>query len=109
MPHIRARGTTVDDVKTLSRITSTEISELCKCSVSDLSWEVTQTQFIVDGAPDGGYPIVEFLWFDRGQEVKNKIARILDEALKQRGYSGDRAIIFSEVDQTNYFECGNHF
>ena len=109
MPHIRVRGTSKEDVAALSRMSTKDISDLCQCGVLDITWEISQTQFIVDGRADSGYPFVEFVWFDRGQETKNQIATVLDEALKQRGYSGDRAIIFTAVDQTNYFECGNHF
>ncbi len=109
MPHLRVRGAKAEDVAALSRMTTDKISQACKCSDEDITWELCSTQFFVDGNVSSGYPIVECVWFDRGQDAKQAVASAVDNALQQRGYSGDRAVIFSPIDTTNYYECGTHF
>jgi len=109
MPHLRVRGASAEDVAALSRMTTNDLTQAFNCQAEDITWELCSTQFFVDGRVSSGYPVIECVWFDRGLETKQTVARALDNALQQRGYSGDRAVIFNPIDNTNYFECGQHF
>ncbi len=50
------------------------------------------------------------LWFDRGQETQNKVAKAITEQV--RGIVGediDVAVIFSALSPKGYYDNGEHY
>lgn len=49
-------------------------------------------------------------WFDRGQEIKDKIAKIITEEIKQHHPTKDFiTVIFKNLEPNDYFENGIHY
>ncbi|WP_423825384.1 DUF1904 family protein, partial [Salmonella enterica] len=55
-------------------------------------------------------PFVEVLWFDRGQETQDKVAKVITQQV--RGVVGediDVAVIFSALLPNAYYDNGEHY
>ncbi len=61
-----------------------------------------------NGQCSNGYPIVQINWFDRGLEVKDKIAEVIFQTLKEKGYS-DSELFFINLEKQSYYENGERF
>jgi hypothetical protein len=53
---------------------------------------------------------VEVLWFDRGQEVKDKVAVVITEQIRSAlGKELDVAVIFIALEPASYYDNGSHY
>lgn len=55
-----------------------------------------------------GAPLIQVNWFDRGQTVQDAAAQAIDHAVRSTGYE-QIEIFFVVLDETKYYENGNHF
>jgi hypothetical protein len=69
---------------------------------------VVQSTFIKDGEVVEGNPVIEISWFDRGQEIQDKTAKIITKYIQLIGYT-NVDIIFITLDENKYYENGVHF
>lgn len=109
MPHLRVRGLKIE---TLNKVSTNLIDGLTAIIECDRSWftlEYIETTFIKDGVIANGYPFVEFLWFDRGQEVKDKVSKFITSLLEKEGNYTAITIIFTNLEGKDYYENGEHF
>ncbi|MDG2739264.1 DUF1904 family protein, partial [Vibrio parahaemolyticus] len=63
-----------------------------------------------EGEVSAAYPFVEVLWFDRGQEVQDEVAKLITQQV--RGIAGadiDVAVIFSALSPKAYYDNGEHY
>ncbi len=109
MPHIRFRGITEEHSAVLSQRLSEGLSDRVGVPVDHFTYEHVATRFYFDGQEGGAYPFVEVFWFDRGQSVKDEVAKFITETILHIGYKGDVAVVFMPLEPANYFENGQHF
>lgn len=111
MPHLRFRAVEFDTVKALSTALVDDLQPLMDCPREDFTLEHISTTFIFDGEVSDAYPFVEVLWFDRGQEVQDKVARKITEALRValEEPEQDVAVIFTALTASGYYDNGEHY
>lgn len=108
MPQLIVRGIEAEKVCSISKALVDELEELLQCPRSYFTIECLNTAFIRDGAICDGYPFVEIAWFDRGQEIQDKAARIVTRYIQETGYE-NVDVIFRTLEKNKYYENGEHF
>lgn len=108
MPMLRFKGIKVDNVCKVSKELIDELQELIQCPRDYFSLEVIQSVYIKDGEIVEGAPVVEVSWFDRGQEVQDKAAKIITKYINSVGYQ-EVDVIFFLLEESRYYENGEHF
>lgn len=110
MPHFRFRAVEPQTVKFLSKTLIDELEDLMKSPRADFTFEYIHTDFYHEGAANSAYPFVEVLWFDRGQNVKDKVAEIVTKRIKDDvGLEVDVAVIFTALKPDNYYDNAEHY
>jgi phenylpyruvate tautomerase PptA (4-oxalocrotonate tautomerase family) len=109
MPHIRIRAIPETAVQKLSLELPHELSKLLQTPFDNFTVEKITTQFYKDGDRTEGDPMIEVLWFDRGQEMKNKCAQKITELVRKQIQSEYIAVVFTAIPKDSYFENGEHF
>lgn len=108
MPQLRFRAMDTNLVCNVSKEMIDELQDLLQCPRDYFSLELMGSTFIKDGEIVQGSPVVEVLWFDRGQEIQDKAAVIISKYMQSVGYSSID-VIFLELDKNRYYENGVHF
>lgn len=108
MPMLKFKGMEVTKIGKISKDLIDELQELIKCPREYFSIAVDQSVYIKDGEIVEGEPVVEMSWFDRGQEVQDKVAKIVTKYVNLMGYT-DVDVIFVIFDKSRYYENGDHF
>ncbi|OAN18757.1 hypothetical protein A3K86_07810 [Photobacterium jeanii] len=111
MPHLRLRALDAHAVQSISKEIVDELQPLMDCPREDFTIEHISSTFMFDGAVSKAYPFVEVLWFDRGQEVKDEVAKKLT-ALVRKAVNNDEqdvAVIFSALTPASYYDNGEHY
>lgn len=70
--------------------------------------EHVDSMFIMDGKVAAEYPIINVYWFDRGQVIEEKVAKIITRHVQAAGYK-DVDVIFTILEKSRYYENGEHF
>lgn len=108
MPALRFRAIDMNKALTISKSMIDDLQELIQCPREYFSIEVVQSSFIMDEKVVEGLPVVEVLWFDRGQEVQDKAAIIITKYINILGYK-NVDVIFQALEKNRYYENGEHF
>ncbi|MBD5771149.1 DUF1904 family protein [Marinomonas colpomeniae] len=110
MPHIRVRGLSFDELETVSDILIENLAEVTDTPNSHFTLEYQSTTYLAVGGASPAYPFFEVLWFDRGDDIKKKVALIFEELFRPLVDSGqDIAVLFHDHQGKNYYENGEHF
>jgi hypothetical protein len=109
MPHLRFRALKSQQVQELSASLPGELAPILNTSIDNFTIESVQTQFYKDGKTSEGYPLVEVLWFARGQEVQDACAKVINRRIQELCPGTDVAITFVVLPQNAYYENGAHF
>lgn len=111
MPHLRFRALESSQVASLSLSLMKPLALLIPCPPDDITFESIASQFFYEGQPSVAYPFVEILWFDRGQEIQDKVAQLVTDAIRQLldDPNKDVAIIFTLLKAEQYYDNGSHY
>ncbi|TOF06759.1 pseudouridine synthase [Vibrio parahaemolyticus] len=110
MPHLRFRAVEPQAVQALSKPLTDELQPLMNSPREDFTFEYIYTTFFSEGEVSPAYPFIEVLWFDRGQETQDKVAKVITQQV--RGVVGediDVAVIFSALSPNAYYDNGEHY
>lgn len=108
MPQVKIKGIEGKEVFIISKELIDELQELLQCPRNYFSIECINSTFIMDGNYVSTYPIIEVAWFDRGQELQDKVAKIITKYIQSLGYK-DVDVIFTLLEEKRYYENGEHF
>lgn len=108
MPMLKFKAIEAEDVITISKKLIDELQELIQCPRDYFSLSVDRSVYIKDGEFVKGDPVVEVSWFDRGQEVQDKVAKIITKYVNSVEYP-NVDVIFFVLDESKYYENGEHF
>jgi len=108
MPHIRVRGMYEEDVRSLAPTFVDQIEKLVECPRDHISIEVVPTIWITEAGACEAYPFVEMHWFDRGQEVQDKVASALTDTVLEMGFE-EVAVVFYALQENKYYDNGQHY
>jgi len=108
MPILTMRAMECNKICSISKNLIDELEELLKCPRDYFNIEVVNSTYIKEGEIVKGYPIVDISWFDRGQELQDRVAEIVTKYIHSCGYT-DVDIIFHVLSENSYYENGKHF
>lgn len=108
MPQIKARNIKPESLCNISKNLIDELQCLLDCPRDYFTIEVIHSTFIDDGKITNGDPYVEISWFDRGQEIQDKVAKIITSHLQKEGYK-NVDVFFTLFEKNCYYENGEHF
>lgn len=108
MPVLKLKAIDGKKALTMSKEMIDELQELIQCPRDYFTIEVVQSEFIMDGKFVGGPQTVDVLWFDRGQDVQDKAAKIITKHINTIGYK-NVDVVFHPLEHSKYYENGEHF
>ncbi|WP_305857942.1 DUF1904 domain-containing protein [Balneatrix alpica] len=108
MPQLRLHGIELDKALAGSTELVDQLTAEVQCPRDYFTMEVVQGTFIQDGQVSAGYPFVEVLWFDRGQQVQDITAKVLTKWVQGMGYP-NVDVFFIALQKSAYYENGEHF
>ena len=82
MPQIKIRGINENDICKISEKMINDLVEAVKCPRDYFEIECIKSVAIRDGKIADVYPFVEVVWFDRGKEVQDIVARIITDSIR---------------------------
>lgn len=110
MPHVRVRGLPLEDLESVSDKLIETLAELTDTPNSHFTLEYQAITYLVVGGASPAYPFIEILWFDRGDEVKAKVAQAIDDLVRPLISAGqDITTLFHDLKGKDYFENAEHF
>lgn len=107
MPMIKITGISQDEVIKESKVLIDELEEIIKCPRDYFRIELSNNIFIKDGSVVGAPQVVEVSWFNRGQEMQDKVAEVITKHFKKNRKYLD--VIFYSLKENCYYENGKHF
>ena len=107
MPMLRVKGIPQEEVMKESKVLIDELVEIIECPRDYFEIECIKSVAIRDGKIADVYPFVEVAWFDRGQEVQDKVAKAITSHFKKDRECLD--VVFQGLEHKNYYENGEHF
>jgi phenylpyruvate tautomerase PptA (4-oxalocrotonate tautomerase family) len=112
MPHLRIRALPDSAVKELSLSLPEALAKILNTSEDNFTVEKIATTFyrsgeaLTEGLSD---PMVEFLWFERGVDVRDAAAKKVTELVSRHTKSQFIAVVFFDLPKESYYENGVKF
>ncbi|SFL79909.1 DUF1904 family protein [Pelosinus propionicus] len=107
MPQFLIKGMKVKEVQNISTQLVNELEEIIGCPRDYFRIECVDSTVIKDGNIVSGCPMVQVNWFDRGQEIQDKVAVCITDNIKRAGYE-QVEIFFILLERNKYYEDGLH-
>lgn len=108
MPQVRIKGITPENVKLISKEIADTISTLTGCPREHVDIDVMLVRTLRDSLEVETSPFIEIYWFDRGQEVTDKVAKALTQIIQNLNIKSVD-IAFFILQRNLYYENGEHF
>lgn len=109
MPQIKIRGVKAEEVCKISENMIDELVEAVKCPRDYFEIECIKSLAIRNGQISEVYPFVEVAWFDRGQEIQDKVAKIITDNMRKNLNVENMDLAFIVFEKEKYYENGEHF
>lgn len=109
MPHLRFRALEQNQVAQLSQTLIPEISKVTGTPEDYFTMEWISSAYFAQGKEFNADPFCEVLWFDRGQETQDQVARLITEQLNKMMPGRDVVVVFTLLSKNQYYENGRHF
>ncbi len=109
MPHLRFRSFTAEQILKLSVSMPARLAECMETTPDNFTFELIGTQYFQAGLKASADPMIEVLWFDRGQATQDKAALKITELARQVLASEYIAVVFISLPKSAYYENGKHF
>ena len=103
MPQITVKGLTEAQMKKLSTPLMHDLAEAIGCPEHWLIFELAESRFYAGGEQVPGFPIVEVAWFDRPDEVRERVAALVRDAVLGEGYPLVQ-VIFTTLTPDRFYE-----
>ncbi|MEI6285426.1 MAG: DUF1904 family protein [Bacillota bacterium] len=108
MPHLIFRGAKQADVKQASAELPDLLAKIVNCPRDYFTFFNDPGEYFFDGEVKAQCPIIQVLWFDRGQVVQNIFAQQLDQFMRAIGYE-QVEVYFQKLEHCSYYENAEHF
>jgi len=109
MPQIIVRGIKAVNLCEISENMIDELVEAVKCPRDYFEIECIESIAIRNGRIADVYPFVEVAWFDRGQEIQDKVAKIITDNIRNNLNIESMDLAFTVFEKEKYYENGQHF
>lgn len=108
MPQLRFKAIDENKALSISKELINELQELIQCPREYFSIELVESRFIMDNEFVKGPQMIDVYWFDRGQVIQDKAAKIITKHIFSVGYKSID-VIFHNLEHSKYYENGEHF
>ncbi|GAA0124563.1 MULTISPECIES: DUF1904 family protein [Clostridium] len=108
MPMLKIRGIEEEKILEVSTELINELEKIIKCPRDYFSIELVKSTYIMDGEKVKAPNIIEVSWFDRGQDIQDKVAKSITKHFKTEAMPC-LDIIFHNLNEERYYENGEHF
>lgn len=108
MPHLTFSGLERKELMDLSKELVDGLSVIVGSERSHFTLALDESTFIFDGDEKKPDPFIQIAWFDRGQEVKDRVASFVTERIQSAGYD-EVSIWFVNLDKSSYYDNGVHY
>ncbi len=82
-----------------------ELADICGCGTDNFTLECVQHTAVFAGKIVAAYPFVEVAWFERGQEVRDKVARSITKHVLELGIA-EAEVAFTTYAENAYYING---
>lgn len=107
MPVLTFKGISKEEIVLESKEVVDKLVEIVECPRDYFKLEVDCSLYIRDGEYVEGPSMIEVSWFDRGQEVQDKVAQLLTDYFRKDREWID--VVFNKLEKSSYYENGKHF
>lgn len=107
MPMLKIKGISQEEVMRESKQLIDSLVEIIECPRDYFTIELVENTFIMDGVIAVPPTIIEVAWFDRGQDVQDKVAKTITKHFKKD--RGCLDVVFKALEHSCYYENGEHF
>lgn len=107
MPMLKIKGIEKPEIIKESTTLIDELQDLIGCPRDYFTIEVISNEYIRDGSFTAPPALIEVAWFDRGQEIQDRAAKIITQHFKSDDKGLD--VIFHSLKNNCYYENGEHF
>ncbi|MPQ44218.1 DUF1904 family protein [Clostridium tarantellae] len=107
MPMLKIKGIKESEILKESKDLIDELEVIIGCPRDYFTIELIKSNFIMDGKKVLAPCMVEVAWFDRGQDIQDKVAKVITKYLKKDNKCLD--VIFYKLSENDYYENGEHF
>lgn len=108
MPMLKVRGIEEKKVLEVSTELINELETIIECPRDYFTIELVNSTYIMDGKKVSQPSIIEVAWFDRGQQVQDKVAKAITKYFKTDEIEC-LDVIFNNLKEERYYENGEHF
>ncbi len=77
MPLLVVRGIEAEKIKEISKSLVEDMAAICDCGTDNFTIECLHTTAVFEGRIVPSYPFIEVSWFERGQEVRDRLAETI--------------------------------
>lgn len=103
MPQLIFKGVKRDDVISLSKNLSNILAEISDTPVDYFTFERPNTEHFSFGEIFEMYPLIEIIQFNRGKNVEEKMAQLIQSEIKKLGYD-ECEVYFTHIEKEDYYE-----
>ena len=108
MPHLLIRGIKAEKMAEISVPLLEELAEICQCGTDNFKIECLHSTGVFAGKVTDSFPFVEVVWFERGQEVRDRFAQAVTRHVHSLGVP-EVEISFSLFQRDSYYSNGELF
>lgn len=105
MPHIVARGISVEQMSKISTSLVEQLAAACECGRDNFMLECIHVTSVFDGGQVKTFPFIEVAWFERGHVIRNRVAAILTEHVQSLGIA-EVEVAFRTYREDSYYING---
>lgn len=103
MPHLVVRGVSSDSLQSVAPVLVGQLAELCECGTDNFTVSGLHTTIAWGGSPeDPPFAFVEVGWFERGNDIRDRFARLVTESLVPLGFAEVEVVFVAYREEAYY-------
>ncbi|XMB85537.1 DUF1904 family protein [Mycoplasmatota bacterium WC44] len=107
MPQLNIKGLSIEEVSSISNDLLTDLVEIIKCPRDHIMIDIYNVRSVFDGEEVKTYPFIEVAWFNRGQDIQDKVALVITNHVLK--LVDEVEIAFKEFEKIKYYTNGTHY
>ncbi|MFC3341809.1 DUF1904 family protein [Paenibacillus abyssi] len=105
MPQLTVRGIEANTMMAISRPLIEELAAVCECGTDNFTVDCLSVTSVFDGERADTYPFIEVAWFERGREVRDRLAEAVTRHIRLAGIA-EVEIAFKVYREDAYYING---
>lgn len=106
MPQLTVRGIPLDTMKKASAPLCRELAGICGCPEDYFTIDCLAVTSLFGGMETATFPFIEVAWFDRGSEVRDRVAEAISRHICDAGGISEVEVAFKVYHEQHYYING---